>query len=750
MSVPVPQSAQEPAQFEPSRQSARRDPGGEGTHPTLRDMITLQAPFGVKIAPGSERHASPASKRSNWVAALVRTTNWQENRYDDLCYVYDPATGAAFPLTRTGSIRQLEWVDGENLAVLKEGPDDDGKAQVWLYEGLVGEGWPVTQHKTGVDWFKPFAGGFLFRAKDPKREEKEARSGRFGKYTHLEQEESPSALYYVGLEEMRRYRERGKAATEKEAKKLVEPIVELSRLLPERLAIREVVPSPTDDAVYLTCWPREDLVYWRDTRVYQISLDAPAALAEHVRGQEAKAAEDGEDAQDRGEGTEKPEEDLSYLGLITRLNSPRGAEITAIAPDGRTLLVLHRGRDDKMYTREDLWAIDLQMALQAGDAEAFLAAMHNLTAGLDRTLLEWHWVEGGLFAAYVDGTRLHLARLGGEGPMQPLDLDGVHPSPSFHVSPEGRVALIGANATTYPEVYLAEPGGEGSAWRLQRLSDFGRAVEGWELGTVETIRWRSKDGAEIEGVLRKPAGFDPSRRYPLVFVVHGGPTWFSADYLLIGEDRAYYPAVQFVNKGILVLKPNYRGSIGRGQAFLDLNVDNLGIGDLWDLEGAIDHLVEQGWVDPERVGCMGWSQGGYISAFAGLHSDRFAAVSVGAGIADWYTYHISNDIPDFTVDYLSSSPFRDRERYVKTAPISNLASASTPMLIQHGSEDRRVPLSNAMELYRGLQEMGVPVELFVFPGMGHPITKPRENHAVMHQNLAWFSHYLLGEELSLE
>jgi dipeptidyl aminopeptidase/acylaminoacyl peptidase len=200
---------------------------------------------------------------------------------------------------------------------------------------------------------------------------------------------------------------------------------------------------------------------------------------------------------------------------------------------------------------------------------------------------------------------------------------------------------------------------------------------------------------------------------------------------------------------MLVLKPNYRGSIGRGQAFRELNVDNLGIGDLWDLESAIDHLAGLGWVDPERVGCMGWSQGGYISAFAGLQSERFKAVSVGAGISDWYTYHISNDIPDFTTDYLSKSPFRDRSLYVETAPISNLANAKTPMLIQHGSDDRRVPISNATELYRGLKEMGVPVELFVYPGMGHPITKPRENHAVLHQNLTWFSHYLLGEALEL-
>jgi dipeptidyl aminopeptidase/acylaminoacyl peptidase len=740
MPVPVLPFKQDSAQRDPGQVATSRDRSAGGIQPALRDMVMLAAPLAVKIAPGR--------KRSGRVAALVRTTNWQENRYEDLCHVYDPATGAAHPLTRTGSVRQMEWVDGETLALLKEGPDDDGKAQIWLYEGLVGEGWPLTEHKTGVDWFKPFAGGFLFRASDPEREEKKPPAGRFGKYTHLEQEESPSALYYVGLEEMRRYRERCKAATEEEAKKLVKPIIELGRLLPQRLAIREIVPSPKDDAVYLTCWPHEDLVYWRETRVYQLTLDAPTALAEHVRRQEAKVAEGGKGASDSGE--EGQEEDLSYLGSVTRLNLPRSAEVTAVAPDGRTLLVLHQGRDDKMYTRQDLWSIDLQVALQAGDAEAFLAGMYNLTAVLDRTLLEWHWVEGGLFVAYVDGTRLHLARLSEDGRVLPLDLHGIYLAASFHVSPDGRVALVGANATAYPEVYLAEPDGEASAWQVRRLSDFGRAVEGWDLGTMEVVRWRSRDGTEIEGVLRKPAGFDPSQKYPLVFVVHGGPAWFSADYLLIGEDRAYYPTVQFVNRGVLVLKPNYRGSIGRGQAFLDLNVDNLGVGDLWDLESAIDHLVALGWVDPERVGCMGWSQGGYISAFAGLHSNRFAAVSVGAGIADWYTYHISNDIPDFTVDYLSGSPFRDREPYVKTAPISNLANASTPVLIQHGTEDRRVPLSNAMELYRGLKEMGVPVELFVYPGMAHPITKPRENHAVMHQNLAWFSHYLLGQDLSLE
>ena len=223
----------------------------------------------------------------------------------------------------------------------------------------------------------------------------------------------------------------------------------------------------------------------------------------------------------------------------------------------------------------------------------------------------------------------------------------------------------------------------------------------------------------------------------------------SAELLLDLEDISRYPSALFAARNLIIVKPNYRGSVGRGREFQSLNKDNLGVGDLWDLESAIDFLGAEGLIDPERVGCMGWSQGGYISAFAGNHSKRFKAISVGAGISDWYTYHISNDIPDFTIDFLSGSPFRDRELYETTSPIAGLSSDSAPALIQHGSDDRRVPISNAWELYRGLKEMDVPVEFFAYPGMGHPITKPRQQHAVMHQNYSWFCHYLLGDELDL-
>lgn len=688
--------------------------------PTLRELILLELPSAIKVSPSG-----------SLAAISVRRTNWQANRYETICHLYDVQRDTTHPLNRGGSVQQVEWLDEETLAVLKEEYGDTTSTQIWLYEGLIGEGWHVTDHTEPIEWFAPFADGLLYRARHAESKADKERHERFGTVVHFEQEESKSALYYVGLPELRAYEASLRNATAEEAKALVRPVIELSQLLPEPRAIRSVVPCPSGTAIYLNCRRRDDLVYYRASSNYQISLDPAAALAEQQEGQEGQ---EGQDAH-------------AYLGTIRQLPLPAGADIVAVAPDGQTLLLTHQERDAKIFTRADLWLLDAAVARSAPDGDRCLAAMRNISAPLDRDLFGMQWTAQGIFAAYVDGTAARLVRFDATGAMTPLDCQDIALAGDFHVGEGGDLGFIGANAARFTEAYLAAPTTDA---RLQprQLTNAGDAIGGWQLGTVETIRWTSKDGTEIEGVLRKPANFDPSKEYPLLFVVHGGPRGVSLETLLSRPDMIYYPAVQFANAEMLVLYPNYRGSTGRGQAFTELNVNNLGIGDLWDLESAIDHLAALSWIDERRIGCMGWSQGGYISAFAGLHSDRFAAVSVGAGISDWYTYHISNDIPYFTTDYLSGSPFQNRTFYAPTAPISNLANACTPMLIQHGTDDHRVPVSNAMELYRGLQAMGVPVELYLYPGMGHPITKPRENHAVMCQNWDWFAKYLLGEGLA--
>jgi dipeptidyl aminopeptidase/acylaminoacyl peptidase len=261
------------------------------------------------------------------------------------------------------------------------------------------------------------------------------------------------------------------------------------------------------------------------------------------------------------------------------------------------------------------------------------------------------------------------------------------------------------------------------------------------------ITWKSQDGAAIEGVLHKPAGFQPGKRYPLLVVIHGGPTGVSRPAPF--SSTTTYPIDVWLGKGVLVLEPNYRGSAGYGEKFRSLNVRNLGVGDAWDVLSGIDSLIAQGLVDRDRVGCMGWSQGGYISAFLSTHdSARFKAISVGAGISDWMTYYVSTDIHPFTRQYLKATPWEDPAIYAKTSPITYIKGAKTPTLIQHGATDQRVPLPNAFELYQGLQDQHVPTKLFIykgFEGVGHGPSKPKSSRAVMEHNLEWFDQYFFKE-----
>jgi len=204
-----------------------------------------------------------------------------------------------------------------------------------------------------------------------------------------------------------------------------------------------------------------------------------------------------------------------------------------------------------------------------------------------------------------------------------------------------------------------------------------------------------------------------------------------------------YPITQWLAKGALVLEPNYRGSAGYGETFRALNVRNLGVGDAWDVISGIDALVERGLVDNARVGAMGWSQGGYISAFLTTHdSARFKAISVGAGISNWVTYYVNTDIHPFTRQYLRATPWDDPAIYAKTSPMTYIKQASAPTLIQHGENDQRVPPPNAFELYQGLQDQGVPVKLVIYKGFGHGLNKPKATRAAMEHNWEWFDEHL--------
>lgn len=300
------------------------------------------------------------------------------------------------------------------------------------------------------------------------------------------------------------------------------------------------------------------------------------------------------------------------------------------------------------------------------------------------------------------------------------------------------VAFLGSSATTYPEVFAGTTGGS-----ARKVSDLGSQVASMTLGTSEVVSWKSSDGAMIEGVLRKPAGWKPGSPSPLLVIIHGGPTAVSRPSLL--GATSVYPMESWLAKSALILEPNYRGSAGYGEAFRSLNVRNLGVGDAWDVNSGIDSLVAKGLVDKTKVGVMGWSQGGYISAFLTTHdSARFRAVSVGAGISNWVTYYVSTDIHPFTRQYLKANPWDDPEIYRKTSPMTYIKGAKAPTLIQHGDADLRVPVSNALELYQGLRDQGVVTRLALYKGFGHSLSKPKAVRHALQENLDWFDTHLFG------
>jgi dienelactone hydrolase len=303
-------------------------------------------------------------------------------------------------------------------------------------------------------------------------------------------------------------------------------------------------------------------------------------------------------------------------------------------------------------------------------------------------------------------------------------------------------ALLAGSAGAAGPSAGAGPAVTGVLQQGKKLTAMGEQTKGFSLARREVISWKAADGTTIEGVLSKPADFDAKKKYPLLVVIHGGPT--GVDQPIVYADR-YYPVERFVAKGALVLRPNYRGSAGYGGKFRALNVRNLGVGDYADVISGVDTLIAKGWVDKDRVGSMGWSQGGYISAFITASSDRFKAVSVGAGISDWLTYYANTDITPFTEQYLHATPWDDPEIYKKTSPISYIAKAKTPTLIQHGENDRRVPITNAYELRQALEDRGVPVKMVVYKGFGHGINKPKQQRAVMEENEKWFARYIWGE-----
>jgi dipeptidyl aminopeptidase/acylaminoacyl peptidase len=260
------------------------------------------------------------------------------------------------------------------------------------------------------------------------------------------------------------------------------------------------------------------------------------------------------------------------------------------------------------------------------------------------------------------------------------------------------------------------------------------------LGRTEVIRWKSKDGKDIEGLLTYPVGYQAGRRVPLILNVHGGPAGVFQQTFLGG--RGVYPLATFAARGYAILRPNPRGSSGYGTEFRRANMQDWGGGDYQDLMTGVDKVIEMGVADPDRLGVMGWSYGGFMTSWIVTQTQRFKAASAGAPVTNLMSFNGTADIPGFIPDYMGGQSWEVMERYQKHSPMFNVKGIKTPTMVQHGDADIRVPISQGYEFYNALKAQGVPTRMLVLPRQPHGPTEPRMQLAAMKANLEWFEKYL--------
>jgi dipeptidyl aminopeptidase/acylaminoacyl peptidase len=287
------------------------------------------------------------------------------------------------------------------------------------------------------------------------------------------------------------------------------------------------------------------------------------------------------------------------------------------------------------------------------------------------------------------------------------------------------------------EAYVLAPGAAGKPIRVSRAnSDLAKPP----VGKTQVIRWKSKDGLEIEGLLTYPVDYEKGKRYPLILNIHGGPAGvFGESFLGRG---GLYPMAAFASKGFSILRCNIRGSGGYGKKFRFANLNDWGGKDYEDLMAGVDHVIGLGVADPDRMAVMGWSYGGFMTSWVVTQTKRFKAAVVGAGVTNLWSFTGTADIPSFLPDYFSGEPWDNFKAYQAHSPMSFVKNVSTPTLILHGENDLRVPVSQGYELYNALKRQGVTTKMVVYPRMPHGPTEPKFMLDIMNRHIEWLETYV--------
>ncbi len=415
-------------------------------------------------------------------------------------------------------------------------------------------------------------------------------------------------------------------------------------------------------------------------------------------------------------------------GALTRLTSNRAPESQPRwSPDGKLLAFAAAGTTDWELRNNKLWILDVatrQIRLASGS------------------------FEGGVSGFEWNPDQKSVLFDGGNGPFRNVYRLDLATSQVTQITKERGVLNAGSysrdltvGAGTYSEPVT--PGDicliDLRTGQKKQLTNANPQIARLALARAELVKWKSKDGTEIEGILSYPVGYKEGTRVPLVLNVHGGP----AGVFSFGFTPSNHI---YAGMGFASLSPNVRGSSGYSDALLRGNIKDIGGGDYQDLMTGVDMLIAKGIVDPDRMGIKGWSYGGILGGWTISQTDRFKAASLGAMVSDWTSEYAMGFNHDVQLWYIGGTPWENPARYREQSSYTHIANVKTPTILFHGENDTTDTIGQSMMFYIGLKDRNVPVKFLRFPREPHGFREPHHARIRDVEEIAWMQKYVLGKE----
>jgi dipeptidyl aminopeptidase/acylaminoacyl peptidase len=641
------------------------------------DLMRLRSIVDVQMAPDGQR-----------VAYVVSTPNLPRNEHDAALFVVSVTGGAA---TRLGeSVRifniptprpQLRWSpDGSMLSLIGI---EDGRPEVIgiPLSGAAPEA--LTKAPEGAFTYEWSPDGkslaFLTRDPMPRDEERQRQDKSF--ITRADAPDRPTrlALQNVG-----------------------QPFA-LRLLTPSTDYVDALSWSPDGREIAYSAAPRTGFTAAYDARVYAVALEGGARRTIVDRA-----------GMNTGPRYSPDGQSIAFISTNGRNDIMASRSLTVVAAAGGTpkAFVL-----DDAWVNEYVWSRDSRSILLQANDGTFGRAGHMFEQPVVRLTL-------------ADGTAARL---------------GSGPTVAYSISrsrDETRLAFKSVDARSMGDVAVMDV----ASGRVTTITDVNPELRGFALGDLTPVKWRSFDGMEIWGLLLTPSDAPAGRPLPTLVYIHGGPGGgftfgLFPQFMHIVPQVDPYPTATLAGAGYAILFPMPRGGAGYGEAGQRAIVNGWGDADYKDLMTGVDALIAQGIADPNRLGVMGASYGGYMTNWIVTQTGRFKAASAGASISDLSDAFYLSEGGVFMADYFKR-PWENRDGYAAHSPLTFADKVTTPLLIQHGEADPRVPIAGAWKFYRTLKAMGKTVELEIYPRGGHVLREPAQQREQMRRNLEWFGKWI--------